>query len=121
MFICIYVYFILKLLLSERLAVALLLAVPIDLKKSLQTTNVYILLCNFFLCQKPNKYCLSIYLSVCLILALMMLKVGDRGIGPRSGIQASTKLQTKCFSRISNPVPGGQFYLIHLTILGRFS
>ena len=62
-FICIYVYFILKLLLSERFAVALLLAVPIDLKKSLQTTNVYILLCNFFLCQRSNKYYLSIYLS----------------------------------------------------------
>ena len=40
-----YVYFTTICLLSERFAVALLLAVPINLKKSLQTTNLYILLC----------------------------------------------------------------------------
>ena len=50
-------------LLSERFAVSLLLAVPIDLKKSLQTTNVYILLCNFFyVIGQINTIYLPIYL-----------------------------------------------------------
>ena len=63
-------------LLSERFAVALLLAVTIDLKKSLQTTNVYILLCNFFLCQRSNTY----YLSILLFQAVDAVKILKKDI-----------------------------------------
>ena len=40
---------------------ALLLSVPVELEKSLQTTNVYILLSIFYMFERSGKY---VYLSI---------------------------------------------------------